>query len=148
MIKPFCFLVHQPLVKINDCFISVFGKANCCDICNNPATSFHKGEEKESSECQFKIHKDKQKGIVRLESVKMPGVFLGIGETGRISHAVDAGDLTASFLVEVASCMSIKSIFRNYDMFVQIIPIVFQFQQIQSTPIDCMHHFIIRFWFA
>ena len=68
------------------------------------------GEDKDEPECQFRIHRDKQKGLVRLESIKMPGVFLGIGDTGRVKHAVDAGDITASLLIEITSCESAKDV--------------------------------------
>jgi len=61
------------------------------------------GENKDNPDCQFRIHKEKQKGVIRLESVKMPGVFLGIGEAGKVKHAVDAGDSTANLSVEITS---------------------------------------------
>ena len=72
-------------------------------ICN-PSSFFYKGEDKEHTECQFRIHKDKKTGLIRLESVKMPGVFLGIGETGRVKHAVDAGDKISGLNIEIISC--------------------------------------------
>ncbi len=34
----------------------------------------------------------------------MPGVFLGIGEHGKVKHAVDAGDDITCLTVEVLSC--------------------------------------------
>ena len=34
----------------------------------------------------------------------MPGVFLGVGEAGKVKHAVDAGDATANLSVVITSC--------------------------------------------
>ena len=61
------------------------------------------GEDKNDEECQFRVHKDRKRGVFRFESVKMPGVFFGISATGRVKHAVDAGDSIASLSVDIVS---------------------------------------------
>eukprot|EP00794_Sanderia_malayensis_P004629 gene4629-5236_t len=62
-----------------------------------------KGDENSDEHCQFNIHKDRKSGSIQLESVKMPGVFLGVGKHGKVKHAVDTGDEITSLTIEVIS---------------------------------------------
>ena len=75
---------------------------------------FNQGEDKSDQECQFTVHKENRKGFLSLESVKMPGVFLGIGDTGKVKHAVDAGDVTACLSVEITSCKLTYDFFLSF----------------------------------
>eukprot|EP00795_Rhopilema_esculentum_P007526 gene7526-13307_t len=77
---------------VTDKFVSVTASEICC-----------RGEDKNDEECQFRVHKDRKRGVFRFESVKMPGVFFGISATGRVKHAVDAGDSIASLSVDIVS---------------------------------------------